>query len=191
MRPPYLPTSKLFEGMAARPKQPFFLRPQDYRVVDGDTFAVMTPPRKGEKRATAFRIRLYSVNAAEKPKPHGRMAALRGAGIDPFMDSPGQQATEYVREICEKRALYIEMEYNREGVCVDDFGRLLANVTVSGSPGATFDLNGAYAIGPHLIRKGHAMPMRGKEVPPDLPLELDALRRDMLGEAPSFRSFTL
>lgn len=168
--PPYLPVSKLAPGMVQRPAEPFFLRPQDYRVVDGDTFMVLAPPEQpGARREEAFRIRLFSVDTPEKPLQRGSDESLRKAGIDPHAESPGRQASILVKGLCKDRALYIEPEPNRNGHITDRYGRLLANVCLSGSPGKDFDTEKAFTLGPYLIRHGYAAPMKCKEVPPDVP----------------------
>lgn len=186
--PPYLPVSRLAPGMIQRPAEPFFLRPRDYRVVDGDTFMVLAPPAEpGARREEAFRIRLYSVDTPEKPLRRGSEESLRCAGIDPHADSPGRQASLLVKALCKGRALYIEPETNRNGQFTDRYGRLLANVCLSGSPGQDFDTEGAYTLGPALMRRGYASPMKGKEVPPDVPYaiwQLNQAQRDQNAFSP-------
>lgn len=176
--PPYLPVSKLTPGMAARPSEAFFLRPRDYRVIDGDTFKVLAPPAaRGERREEAFRIRLYSVNTPEKPKRRGSDETLRKAGIDPHANSPGRQASLLVKALCSGRALFVEPVQGDGGRIVDRYGRLLANVSISGAPGQNFNTERAYALGPYLVRRGYAHPMRGKELPPDVPYAIWQLNR--------------
>ncbi|MBW3243553.1 thermonuclease family protein [Epibacterium sp. DP7N7-1] len=121
------------------------------------------------RREEAFRIRLFSVNTPEKPLRRGSEESLRRAGVDPHADSPGRQASLLVKALCKDRALYIEPEANKNGNFTDRYGRLLANVCLSGSRGQDFDTESAYTLGPALVRRGYASPMRGKEIPPDVP----------------------
>lgn len=175
--------------MSQRPAEPFFLRPSDYTVVDGDTFRVLAPPdRPGGYRLEAFRIRLYSVNTPEKPLQRGSDESLRRAGVDPHADNLGRQASMFVKGLCENRALFIEPEEGSEGGITDRYGRLLANVCLSGARGPRFDTEGAFSLGPYLIRRGFAATMRGKEVPPDVPYliwQLNRKQKEQCGPGPS------
>lgn len=192
--PPYLPVSKLSPGMVMRPAEPFFLRPDDYQVVDGDTLRVLAPAdRPGVRRDEAFRIRLYSVNTPEKPLKRSSDVALRAAGIDPHADSLGRQAELLVRQVCSGRALFIEPEPGPDGKMTDRFGRLLAHICLSGTAGRNFDTAGAFALGPFLLRRGYAHPMRGKEIPPDVPYTIWQLnlaqKESQAFSAPAVASF--
>jgi endonuclease YncB( thermonuclease family) len=176
--PPYLPVSKLYEGMVARPSEPFFIQPKDYRVVDGDTIRVLAPSVDGGRRKEAFRIRLYSVNTPEKPKRRGSEAALERIGINMHEDSPGLQAKALVQSVCQGRALFIEPVKGDEDRITDKYGRLLAHIAISGSVGANFDTEGAYALAPFLVRRGFAHPLRNLDLPPDVPNLIWRLNQD-------------
>ena len=188
--PPYLPVSKLSEGMTARPSEPFFIQPRDYHVVDGDTIRILAPSVDGGRRKEAFRVRLYSVNTPEKPKHRGGEVALARAGINMHEDHHGAQSTKLVKSICEGRALFLEPVVGEEGKITDKYGRLLANIAISGSVGENFDTEGAYALAPFLVRRGYAHPMRDLELPPDVPNLIWQINQDQKREhefgGPSF-----
>ncbi|MCW3784656.1 thermonuclease family protein [Defluviimonas salinarum] len=187
--PPYLRASELHPAMQRRPQVPFFLRPSDYRIVDGDTIMVLARSSAGAKREEAFRIRLYAVNSPEKPKSHATDSILRSIGIDPREGNPGHAATLYMRALCRGRALFVEPRRNPDGKSVDRYGRLLADVAVSGAPGHDFLADQALAVEPLLYRNGLGVLMQGRMLPPDVPDLVARLRDHLLAhrsEAPSF-----
>ena len=173
--PPYLDPSRVSPGMAARPRAPFFIRPGDYHVIDGDTIRVLAARVPGAKRREeAFSIRLYTVNSPEKPYRTAGNKTLTSLGLNPLSSSPGERAKLRLREITTNRALLVEPQVNKTGQNRDRFGRLLANVAISGREGAHFTLNGAFAVGPFLLREGLAHMLK------DIPL--DPIIPDLVGQ---------
>ena len=183
--PPYLKDRELSPLMPDRPRTRFFIRPDQYQVVDGDTIRVLAPGFvEGTKyRNEAFRIRLATVDAQAKPKPSSMDKALMRAGRDPFKSHPGRKATNMVRDLCKGRCLYIEPVIGRDGSRVDVYGRLLADITISGCEGPNFNTHGARALAPQLVQAGLAYKMRGRDIPPVVPLEILALDRQLRFEA--------
>lgn len=179
MIPPYLRAEELVPNMRERPDIPFFVRPRDYRIVDGDTIRLLSPQWDSErkKRFEAFRIRFPHIDAPELPWPRLTDNILKRAGIEPNKGNAGLAATAYLRKICADRCLLIIPQMDATGPKCDRYHRLIASVIVSGAPGADFDLTGAYDVEHHMYRKGHAQMQAGHDLPPAYPVILENLKR--------------
>lgn len=180
--PPYLRQADLSAKMLRRPASPFFLTSYDYRVIDGDTFAVLAPKNAEGKRVEAFRIRLNSVNAPEKPTPVPDEAILLKMGYDPYSGHPGTEATKAVKKLMQKRAIFVEPIAPRRGYNTDRYGRLLGTVTVSGAVGKFFDCHNAIPLEPWLIRTGHGHQMNGRPSPAGLSPIISRLEQELLNQ---------
>lgn len=181
---PYLRDSELQEGMTERPDKPFFVRPADYKVVDGDTLRILAPMKDG-RRPEAFRIRFDSVNAGEKPVRTANDEALRMAGIDPHSGSEGAIAKRLMTELCKGRALFVAPVAQPDGDLCDRHGRLLANVWVSGSPNRSFDPEGARSAENFLFERNLANVMKGRALPPQTAPQIAAALAEREGQAVS------
>ncbi len=175
--PPYIRDGDLSEMMLGRPTQPFLVRPKDYFVVDGDTVSLRTKSASTGRSVEAFSVRLDGVNAPEMPKSRATDALMRGIGIEPHPGSPGQLATDRLRALARGHALLIEPVEQENGDVVDRYGRLLARISISGSPGRDFDLSGALSVSAVLHEEGHAVLMRDRDLPPRTPEIVEALLR--------------
>lgn len=178
--PPYLRTDRLEPGTTLRPRTSFFLRPSDYRVTDGDTIAVLAPPGKNGRREQIFAIRVPNVNAPEKVYKRQDDEFLEKLGYRLNSGHPGTRATEAAKKCLAGRALYIEPVTDKDGLNTDRYGRLIGGLTVSGSPGRSFDCTNAFDFERHMVTKGHANLMKGKELPNGVPLLIDRLARMIL-----------
>ena len=175
--PPYLRTDKLEPGTTLRPRTAFFLRPSDYKVVDGDTISILSPPGENGKREEIFSVRFPNINAPEKVYKREDDAILSQMGYKLNSGHPGTRATEEAKKALAGRALFIEPVTDRDGLNTDRHGRLIGGVTVSGSVGRDFDCANAFDIERHMVRSGNANLMRGKELPSGIPLLIDRLAR--------------
>lgn len=165
--PPYLRATDLKPRMWERPVIPFFLRPQDYRVVDGDTIKVLAAAPRGERRPDAFRIRFASVDAPEKPWVFSGDKILEELGVNPNPDDTFSRVTEALREMISDRVLLIEpYDDPRHKGTKDGYGRLLAHVSVSGEPGHLFVPDGAFNVEHVMLHQGLVMSLKDREVPP-------------------------
>lgn len=185
--PPYLDPAKVSPGMAARPRAPFFIRPGDYHVIDGDTIRVLAQAEPGAKRReAAFSIRLFTVNAPEKVYRTAGNKTLKALGIDPLSGSAGEYAKVRLREVSKNRALLVEPQFNKSGQNRDRYGRLLANVAISGREGPNFTLNGSFAIAPFLLREGLAHMLKGVAMDPPVPDLVGQLRTHLRAQTAGF-----
>lgn len=183
--PPYLREQDLHPDMNRRPSTGFFLKAGDFRVVDGDTFAVLAPGVERGRRPIAFKIRLNSVNTPEMPTTVPQQKILIELGLDPHSGHPGSESTKAVRKICEGRAIYVEPAKGGDGKFTDRYGRLLASICVSGSPGKLFDANGAIPLENWLLSSGHGHQMEGRRAPSGVPLVISRLLKEIReGAAP-------
>lgn len=178
--PPYLKTDRLEPGTTLRPRTSFFLRPSDYRVTDGDTIAVLAPPGEDGRREQIFAIRVPNINAPEKVYKREDDEFLDKHGYTLNSGHPGTRATEAAKKCLAGRALYIEPVTDKDGLNTDRHGRLIGGLTVSGSPGRSFDCTNAFDFERHMVTEGHANLMRGKELPHGVPLLIDRLARMIL-----------
>lgn len=177
--PPYLRATELKPRMWERPIIPFFLRPQDYRVVDGDTLKVLAAAPRGERRQDAFRIRFASVDAPEKPWTFSSDTILENLGINPNPDHGFSRVTEALREMIKDRVLLIEPYKDpRHKETKDGYGRLLAHVSVSAVPGDLFVPDGAFNVEHVMLEQGLVRPLKDRQVP--------ALRTDLLERLSEF-----
>jgi endonuclease YncB( thermonuclease family) len=167
---PYLKPRHLSENMKGRPAQPFFVRPEDYRVVDGDTIAVLAPlPPDAERgviddienggrepyRPTAFRIRLRAVNAPEMPVKGDSDDLLAGIGIDAHRGHAGLAAKAALAHMIKGRVLHCEPDGQ------DPYKRLLCDVTASGVKDDLFHVDRAFSVEWRLFDLGMAQGMSG------------------------------
>lgn len=165
--PPYLRATDLKPRMWERPIIPFFLRQQDYRVVDGDTLKVLAAAHRGERRQEAFRIRFASVDAPEKTWVFAGDKILENLGVNPNPDDTFSRVTEALREMISDRVLLIEpYEDPRQKGTKDGYGRLLAHVSVSGEPGPLFVPDGAFNVEHVMLHQGLVMSLKDRDVPP-------------------------
>lgn len=163
--PPYLDPGLLSPLMRERPVTPFFVRARDYRVIDGDTIMLLAPKSGAGRREEAFRIRMFSINAPEKPKKNGFDLMMAGMGLDRHAGSPGRAATRFLSDYLKGRVLLIEPREDA-GRRLDRYGRLLARISASGRASSYFAPEEAISVEHHLLRHGHAVLLDGKP-PPD------------------------
>lgn len=164
--PPYLRAADLKPRMWDRPIIPFFVKPDDYRVVDGDTIKLLAAAPRGEKRQEAFRVRFASVDAPEKPWMNGGDRILETIGVQPHPDHPFARITNAVKRMTEGRVLLIEpVQDPKRQENRDTYGRLLAHISVSGAPGPLFVPEGAFNIEHVMLQRGLARPMKDRQVP--------------------------
>ena len=151
------------------------LRPDDYKIIDGDTIKVIVPLRPDDNFAQqAFSIRLRSIAAPEKHKPQLTDQILKDVGIDPWERHPGKMASDALKQICRRKTLLIEPRG------VDDYGRLLADVTTSGSRGQMFDLEGAKSVEHQMLELRVVTPFSSDvTLPPHVPLIVLEMRDDL------------
>ena len=182
--PPYLDPELLRPQMRERPVTPFFVRPRDYRVIDGDTIMLLAPKAGNGRREEAFRIRMFSINAPEKPKKNGLDLMMAGMGLDRHAASPGRAATRFLTDYLKGRVILVEPRAD-EGRRLDRYGRLLARVSASGRASAYFAPEAAVSVEHHLLRNGHAVLLEGK--PP--PEAVTPLLSDLYDQAEILNSF--
>lgn len=181
--PAYLRPASLSPDMVRRPRQAYFVRPADYRVVDGDTLRILAPAGPADiNRPEAFRIRFRSIAAPEKPKPQMTDILLEQLGIDAWSGHPGVAAKTYLRNILKGHCILVEPMGR------DRYGRTLADISVSGSPGAQFDLVGARSVEWMMKDAGLVGSFSAdQELPPRRSMTLVSIEDDLshLREAPS------
>jgi len=175
--PAYLAPEALLPRMKVRTAQPFLARPDLYTVIDGDTLRLRTPPCPVEGvRKEAFRIRLPNVDTPELRKEALFDGVVRAGGFDPFRDGPGELARDRVRHWCRGRVIMVAPLADETGSPSHDrYGRLLAEIVVSGRPGRLFDIDGAWSLEWALMRAGLAQVMPGRPSPLCIPPALGAL----------------
>ena len=171
MAVPYLRSDILSENMKARPQQAFFVRPEDYRVIDGDTIAILAPAQmdadrsvideithgsQEPQRPVAFRVRLRTVNAPEMPITSAGDDLLRAAGVDPHAGHVAVAAKAALAHMVRGRTLH----FDPDGV--DSYRRSLCNVTASGKKDDLFHLDGAFSVERRLVDLGLVNVMEGK-----------------------------
>jgi len=165
--PPYLRATDLKPRMWERPVIPFFVRPQDYRVVDGDTIKLLAAAPRGERRQDAFRIRFASVDAPEKPWMFSGDKILETLGVDPNPDHGFSRITDALRNMIADRVLLIEPYQDpRHKDTKDGHGRLLAYVSASGDTGNLFVPDGAFNVEHVMLEQGLVRPLKDRQVPP-------------------------
>lgn len=184
MIPPYLNPEVLTPGMQMLPWRPFFVRPADYQIVDGDTVRILAPKtRDAPRREEAFRIRLHNVDTPELLKPSGLDTVLTKAGITKHLVGAGEIVRDKMREWCKDRVILIDPHLESGDPKVDRYRRLLADIHVSGAPGPQFDLHKAWSFESTLVRTGFARRMDGLEPEMDPPI-LRSLRAYMAQTGP-------
>lgn len=176
MRIPQLRPSDLEGRAGGLPLEPFLVAPALYRVVDGDTIAIRHP---GPPPKDAFRIRHNTINAPERAPREVTDSALAKIGIQPAAHHPGELAREKLKAICAGRMLYIEPR-GRDG-----FGRLLADITVSGAPGPRFQVTGASSTEHLMVASGLVDWRRNIKSYPDL---LPQHLAQLLASGPALRA---
>jgi len=187
---PYLRENQIFARMPHRPRQTFILPSDLYVMTDGDTISVMAKKRDKDGKREAFRIRFSAVNAPEKPKRADSDAIFKQIGIDPNAGSPGQDAHNLMNSVTRGRAIMIIPQIDEAGgPKLDRYGRLIAEVIVSGAPGKKFDVDGAKSLEWILIDNGLGSVMPGRDLPERVPLILNRLQEEVEQErATSFHS---
>lgn len=179
MIPVTLRPEDLAPGMLERPDIPFLVHPGSYSVVDGDTIRLRTMPDAFGVRHEAFRIRLCGINTPELLKKAMFDVVLNVAGRDEKRYGPGETARDKLREICAGRVILINPVIEDDNPKTDAYGRLLAQVCVSGSKGAAFNLTGAYSVEAALIMHGLAKPMGSSLAPALKPAILEAVSESL------------
>lgn len=174
--PPLYSEHNLTQNMY-HPRQPFFIGPRDYFVIDGDTIMALGRLTRshqllhGDRRPEAFRIRHRAIAAAEKPQYTMGERQLMKVGIDAHENHPGMIATKTLRRMCRNRVLFIEPSGR-----TDKYGRMLADIAVSGAPGSSFELDGAIGTEYEMLRRHAAEPFSSEErLPPPVPRILERL----------------
>lgn len=184
MIPPYLDSEELSPRMTVLPNQAFLVRPDTYTIIDGDTFRIRTPVLADGKRHEAFRIRLCSIDTPELRKNTLFDQVLRAGGFDPFHDGPGEAARDFLRALCRKRVILVTPDFDDHGRPRSDrYGRLLAQVCVSGAPGSLFRLDGARSIEHALFQAGLASTYPDRWLPACEPTILSRIREALDREA--------
>ena len=163
--------------MTVLPNQAFLVRPDTYTIIDGDTFRIRTPVLADGKRHEAFRIRLCSIDTPELRKPTLFDQVLRAGGFDPMHDGPGEAARDFLRALCRGRVILVAPD-DGDGVRpqTDRYGRLLAQVCVSGAPGRLFRLDGARSVEHELFQAGLASTYPDRWLPACEPSILSRIR---------------
>lgn len=176
---PYLSEDQISPKMPQRPVRPFILPPSLYYMTDGDTVSVMARDRAQDGSREAFRIRFSAVNAPEKPKREASDAIFRQIGLDPHAHNPGVLAHEFMKRQTKGRALLVIPQEKDGGPALDRYGRLIAEVIVSGKPGPLFDAYNASSLEWQLMDSGYGQLMSGRELPQREPVLLDRIQREM------------
>lgn len=167
MIPAYLDPDRLTPRMGRLPRAPFLVRHQDWTIIDGDTLRIRTPADAEGRRHEAFRIRLHGIDAPELRKPSLFDSVLAAAGSDFLTDGPGEVARDHFRRLCAGRVLLVSPVHDPYGrASRDHYGRMLAEVCVSGARGGLFQLEGAFSAERALLDAGMVRRMRDAPIPP-------------------------
>ncbi|MEP3667728.1 MAG: thermonuclease family protein [Roseibium sp.] len=163
---------------------PFFVRPRDYSVIDGDTIRILAPKGPMDKwRPEAFSVRFRSIAAPEKPKPEMTDKIMKSVGIDPHADNAGIIAKNALKDLLKGRCLMIEPKG------ADRYKRTLGDISASGTPGKSFDLNNAFSVEQRMIDGGIVTRFSNEEeLPPYYSYALKDLRDRVapISAGPSF-----
>lgn len=178
---PYIRDHELFGVMdrdGVLPKRTFCLKPENYRVVDGDTIAVTESRAGNTPGRVAFRIRFSNVNAPEMPALGHDYYSMLKHGVNIHSGNYGMEAKLRLQEICKGRALFV-----CPGQLGDDFGmdhhkRLLADVCVSGGKGPLFEPIGAKSLQHIMLQENHVRILDGYVMPDEVPHELSVIERE-------------
>lgn len=183
--PLFLTDRNLTQNME-HPRVPFLVGPKDYRIIDGDTLWILgrlTEERRilhGNMRPEAMRIRHRTIDAPERPRYNMNEAQLLKLGLDAHEANPGVVATKILRDMCRKKVIYIEP------TGVDVYGRMLADIAVSGAPGPEFEMEGCFSTEREMIRLQAAKSMVDHaDLPPHMPLAMEAMLRQARGSMPT------
>lgn len=168
------------ESSGIRPRRSFCIKPKNYRVVDGDTIAVMGRDPEGKPLQNAFRIRFNAVNAPEMPILTPEYYQLLKQGINIHFHNYGMTSFEKLKELCHGRALYVCPGDGQNSYELDKNGRLLAEVCVSGGKGELFEPVGSASLQLLMLEAGCANLMHGATLPRPLPAELERIQTDIL-----------
>lgn len=155
--------------------RPFLLSDRDYRVVDGDTIAILGPESEG-RRSTIMRLRFRSIAAPEKRKNTSTHEDIldRAFGDDipsPSSWHPGDRSRDVLKKVCSGYSLHIKTSGR------DKYGRILCDITRSGVKSADFEVQGAQSLEILMIRKHastqfvHEDRRTGEKTPEPLPRE--------------------
>ena len=172
---------------------PFVVSKFDYNVVDGDTIMIRLKEPDADGSREAFRIRFSAVNAPELPKAQGTDFILRQAGIEPNPDHRGIRAREFMKQLLKGRSIFVDPLRDDDGIMqTDRFGRLLANVVASGTPGKSFVTTGMIPA-QHALYDAGLCELTGEDglpnpVPPVLEAAINRKSREMRvqGDGPGF-----
>lgn len=192
MIPAYLVSDHLVPQMKQFPDGPFLVRPDDWTIIDGDTFRVRTGLLADGRRHDAFRIRLSTIDTPELRKP-ALFDRVLAACPDPMRDGPGERARDHLKALCCRRVILVTPPRDPDGrASTDRYGRLLGQVCVSGRPGSLFSLDGAFSVEHALLEAGMAQVLPGHVAPPRHPEilariqeSIDALMTQEMAAAPA------
>lgn len=161
----------------------FFLAPDEYGVIDGDTIYVDTLVENGGH--LRFKIRFSSTNAPEMPVKRMTDDFLMEMGIDPHASNPGSRAATIMHGAMAGRPVFVVPAVQQDGSSLDRYGRLLADIYISG-PDPTpeeerpdtkgFDLDGYVSASRLIFEAGYAELMPGKTLPSPTNPRLEQLR---------------
>lgn len=166
------PTERSTRPPLGLQRHAFFLAPNEYWVVDGDTLSVGTYNEHGAR--LRFRIRLSSTNAPEMPRPEMTDDFWQKNGIDPNVDCPGARAARILTEAMAGRPILVVPAVQQNSNVIDRFNRLLADVYFSGPnhvPEASspetkgFDFEGYQNVSRFMFAAGQCRLMPGKSLP--------------------------
>lgn len=152
-------------------QSPFFLAPDEYGVIDGDTLWVDTRLEDGGE--LKFKIRLSAIDTPEMPVARMTDDFLASMGIDVHEANPGMMATRMLREAMAGMPILVSPA-PQQGRPLDRHGRLLADVYFSGpsplpeqlSPDTKgFDTDGYQNVSRYMFARGLAQLMPGMALP--------------------------
>lgn len=143
--------------------QPFLLRPGHFSVIDGDTIWALAAPEgpHDQRRQMSFSMRFRSIAAPEKPVKRATDHILQAAGINPYWDSRGQEATELLKTYTDGRAILVEPTGR-----TDKYGRMLCDIAVVPYTGHAPDISRAISLEHLLLDQKKVDPFRGESAPP-------------------------
>ena len=128
-------------------EETFIAPPGTYYPHDGDSIHINGAPGKDGNPGMAYGIRVASVMAAEKPVLGVADKVMLRHQMTPRAGDPGLAAKKAIKGLCEKRAIMVVPKG------LDRFGRLLANIYISGAPGKDFEPRGALSLEHEMTRR--------------------------------------
>ncbi len=180
------PADRFSRPPAAFQGLPFFLAPDEYGVIDGDTLYVDTYTERHAR--LRFRIRLSSTDAPGAPTDQMTDSFWLKRGVDPNRDCPGARAAGKLSEALKGKPILIVPAIQQNEKVLDRYGRLLADVYFSGpnpvvekEPSDTkgFDFNGYQNVSRFMFAAGQCRLMAGKALPSPTHPVLEQLKARM------------